>query len=114
MAYDPSRRRFYALREQHPNPRDYPTYIGASLQLVSLPAADVRRGSGVWRVEGAITPALTGLARNHNGSLVRTLSGALPDLRQVRVVFTGSGAGPGVGVAEWTYDLWEITGRLAP
>lgn len=113
FAYDPTRRRFYALREQHPNPRDYPTYIGASLQLVSLPAENARHG-GVWRVEGAITPVLTGQPRNHNGGLVRTLSGTLPDPRRVRVLFTSSGAGPGVPVAEWTYDLWEITGRLAP
>ena len=113
FAYDPTRRRFYALREQHPNPHDYPRYIGASLQLVSLPANNVRHGGGLWRIEGAISPALTGLARNHNGGLVRTLSGDLPDPRRVRVLFTGSSAGTGVGVAEWTYDLWEITGRLS-
>lgn len=114
FAYSPTRRRFYALREQHPNPKEYPAFIGASLQLVSLPAENVARGGGAWRVEGDITPALTSLARNHNGGFVRTLSGALPDPRRVRVVFTGSCAGPGCPVAEWTYDLWEMTGRLSP
>ncbi len=112
VAYDPTRKRFYAVREQHPHPTDYPTYISAGVQIVSIPASDCLQGKGGWRVEGNIGPTLTGLPRNHNAGLVRTLAGALPDPHNVRVLFTVSGAGSGTKVAEWTYDLWEIMGRL--
>lgn len=112
VAYDPTRKRFYAVREQHPHPTDYPTYISASVQVVSILASNCLRGQGAWRVEGEIGPSLTHLPRSHNAGLVRTLAGALPDFRHVRVIFTGSGAGPETKVAEWTYDLWEITGAL--
>ncbi|MBV9469443.1 MAG: hypothetical protein JOZ57_09365, partial [Abitibacteriaceae bacterium] len=107
VAYAPKQRRFYAVREQHPYPKDYPHYIGVSLQLVSIAADNVWHGGGAWRVEGEIGPTLTGLPRNHNAGLLRTLAGTLPDPHHIGVIFTGSCAGPDCKVAEWSYDLWQ-------
>ncbi|MGH3502649.1 MAG: hypothetical protein ACRDQA_17420, partial [Nocardioidaceae bacterium] len=115
VAYDPSRARFYAIRAQHPNPTDNPRYIVSSVQLVSIPARAIWTGHGTWRAEGAITPGLTGLPRNHNAGLVRTLYGWLPSRHAVTVAFTSSCAAsscPSTGPL-YTYHLWEVTGHLS-
>ena len=113
LVHDPSRNRFIIVREQHPYPRDNPSYIGVSLQVASIPAAVVRSGGGRWTVEGEIGPELTKLARSHNAGILRTLRGTLPDKKIIRVLFASSCAGSACeGRAEWTYDLWEITGSL--
>lgn len=113
VVFAPQQDRFYAIREQHPYPRDYPNYIGQSLQLVSLPAERIWQGGGRWTVEGEIAPEITGLPRNHNGGIVRTPQGTLPEPTVLRVVFASScAASPECIQAEWTYDLWEATGLL--
>lgn len=112
VVYDPRRARFYAVREQHPYPQDHPSYIAAGQQIVSISNASLRSG-GKWRVEGEITPALTGLPRNHNAGIERTIYGTLPRHDSIRVVFADSCAGSECrDRAEWTYDLWEIRGEL--
>lgn len=114
VVYDPSRDRFYAVREQHPYPTDNPTYIGASLQIASIPAAHIWRGGGHWTVEGTITPALTGFPRNHNAGFERSPYGTLPNPNALRVVYTVSCSGRcNGGRPEWTYALWSISGTLA-
>ncbi len=112
VVYDPRRARFYAVREQHPYPRDHPSYITSSQQVVSI-SNDGLRGGGQWRVEGEIGPPLTGLARNHNAGIARTLYGTLPRHDSIHVVFADSCAGSECrDRAEWSYDLWEIKGLL--
>jgi hypothetical protein len=111
VALSGSRERLYAIREQHPYPTDNPWWIGASVQLVSIDAADVRDGTGGWQVEATISPALTGLARNHNAGLARTAEGVLPDRHRIKVLFTDSCAGPTCD-SLFGYDLWELTGRI--
>lgn len=110
MAYDGSRDRFYAVREQHPYPSSDPNYIGTSLQVVSIDGASIWNGGGMWRVEGSITPSLTGLARNHNGGLKRSPYGGLLSGTQVSVMFAESCADCGSSL--WSYDLWEVNGGL--
>lgn len=115
IAYDPSRDRFFAVREQHPYSTTHPRYIGASLQVVSIDGASIWNGGGQWRVEGAITPDLTGFPRNHNGGFQRTPAGTLPHPHQISVVFSRSCADTGEFICatpEWSYNLWEITGTL--
>ncbi len=112
FARDPLRERFIAVREQHPYPHEYPQYIGASLQIVSIATRDLSSPDALWRVEGEIGPDLTGFARNHNAGLVRDSFGALPDPKRLRVVFASSAAGKEAGTAEWTYRLWELQGNL--
>lgn len=115
VAYDPSSDRFFAVREQHPKPTTHPRYIGASLQIASIDAASIWKGGGKWRVEGAITPDLTGFPRNHNGGIKRTAIGTLPNPHQISVVFSRSCADTGeftCKTPEWSYNLWEITGAL--
>lgn len=110
IVYDPTRERFYAVREQHPYPTGHPNYICANVQIVSIPAECIFNGGGEWVVEVQIDEALTGLARNHNAGFSRTADGALPDPNVLRVIFAGScGDSPDCHVAEWTYDLWEVT-----
>ena len=114
IAYDPSQDRFYGVREVHPYPADYPSFIGASVQVVSMPSADFRSGGGSWTVEGEIAPSLTGFTRNHNAGFERTAYGNLPDPGSIRVVFADSCSGAGCPVpAEWSYDLWSVTGNRA-
>ncbi|MFD2348559.1 hypothetical protein ACFSTC_02900 [Nonomuraea ferruginea] len=110
VAYDPSRDRFYAVREQHPYPTVAPKQIGASLQVASIDGASIWNGGGSWRVEGVIDPALTGLPRNHNAGIVRTVYGTLPDSGSLTVIFTESCAGTCASL--WSYDLWRVTGTL--
>jgi hypothetical protein len=113
IVYDPTRERFYAVREQHPYPTGHPNYIGANVQIVSIPEEFIFNGGGEWVVEGQIDEALTGLARNHNAGFSRTASGMLPDPNVLRVIFAGScGDSPDCQVAEWTYGLWEVTKSL--
>jgi hypothetical protein len=111
VALSRDRERLYAIREQHPYPTDNPWWIGASVQLVSADARQIVRGTGTWRVEGTISPALTGLARNHNAGLARTEEGLLPERHRIAVLFTDSCAGPTCD-SLFGYDLWELTGRL--
>ena len=115
VAYDASRDRFYAVREQHPYPSASPNYIGASLQLMSIEGSSIWNGGGTWRVEGSINPGTTDFARNHNGGLKRTAYGGLPNATQLSTVFTRACAqenGASCPTAEWTYDLWELGGSL--
>lgn len=115
IAYDPAQERFFAVREQHPYPTTYPTYIGASLQLVSIPAERIFNGGGQWTVEGVIDASVTGLARNHNAGITRAADGTLADPTRLRVVFADScGEASDCQTAEWTYDLWAVTGHLNP
>lgn len=114
-AYDPRSDRFFIVREQHPNPKTRPHYIGASLQIASIDAASIWKGGGKWEVEGAITPDLTGFPRNHNGGFKRTFTGTLPDSHKISVVFSRSCADSGeftCQTPEWSYNLWEITGTV--
>lgn len=111
IAYDPPRDRFYLVRDQHPAPADNPQWISASLQVASIDGASVWNGGGAWRVEGAITPALTGLPRNHNAGLLRTVYGTLPDSGALTVIFTESCSGPSCD-SLWSYDLWRVSGTL--
>jgi hypothetical protein len=108
IAYDYSRDRFVAVREMHPYPTSDPNYIGTSLQVVSIPGSNIWNGGGTWQVEGAVTPSLTGLARNHNGGLRRNPYGGLLNTSQVSVILSESCANCGFSL--WSYDLWEITG----
>ena len=112
VVYDPRRARFYAVREQHPYPRDHPSYIASSQQVVSISNADLRSG-GHWQVEGEINPPLTGSPRNHNAGIERTLRGTLLRSNSIRIVFTDSCAGSECrDRAEWSYDLWEVRGTV--
>lgn len=110
IVYDLTRERFYAVREQHPYPLGHPNYIGANVQLVSIPAENIFHGGGEWVVEGQIDEALTGMARNHNAGFIRTLGGTLPDPNVIQIIFTGScGDSPNCHIPEWTYGLWKVT-----
>lgn len=110
IVYDPTRERFYAVREQHPYPKAHPNYIGANVQIVSISAESVFSGGGEWAVEGQIDQALTGLARNHNAGISRAADGTLLDPNVLRVIFASScGDSSDCRVAEWTYGLWEMT-----
>lgn len=109
VAYDPRRDRFYVAREAGPRPTDSPTYISARIEVDSIAASDV--GTGTWRVEGEITQAMTGLARNHNPGIVRTVQGTLPAGDRIDVVVSGSTTGP-FPQTLFSYDLWTITGTF--
>jgi len=113
VAYDPSRDRFYAVREVHPYPSGDPSYIAGAQQLVSISGGAVWGGGGAWRVEGTLNAAVTGFARNHNAALLRTPYGTLPQPDRIDVYFTDSAAAPDLsGRAEFTYDIWRISGAL--
>ena len=114
MAYDLKMDRFWALREKRPYPANEPTKITSHLEVVSLPASDILNSNAQWRVEGVIDPELTGHLRNHNAAFVRTPTGALPSSDAIRIVFATSCAGDECRgkLPLWTYDLWEITGRV--
>jgi len=117
MIYDPSRDRFYCVREQHPYPEDFPFWIGENLQIVSIPGTDIWQGTGTWTVEGEITPARTGFDRNHNAGIKRSAAGTLLDPGRLDILFENSSseasdpacAWPGV---LWTYDIWQISAEL--
>lgn len=113
-AYDPASDRYYIVRDQHPNPPDNPRYISGSVQVASIAASDLENGTGSWRVEGEVSPDVTGFPRNHDAGLVRSKYGRLPDHATLSVVFASSCAGSGCGTTAplWTYDLWQVTGRL--
>ncbi|MCX7920441.1 MAG: hypothetical protein N3B21_00240 [Clostridia bacterium] len=117
VAYDPKHDTFYAVREQHPYSLDEPSFIGVSLQIVSIPAANVWGGGGSWSVEGRIDPNLTGFKRNHNAAIEKTLYGSLPDSDKLRVVFSDSSLegtleSPENERVEWSYDLWEVLSNI--
>lgn len=113
FALHPTSGRLFVVREQHPHPNAPPRYIGSSVQIASIDLRDALHGRGRWRTHGEIGPELTGLARCHNAGFVRDASGYLPESDRLSVVFSSSAAvGPGVPVAEWTYNLWKIDGRL--
>lgn len=123
VALDRNRQRYYVVREQHPYPDRNPWWIGPAVQVASMGVADVRAGSGVWRVEGTVDEELTGFPRNHNAGLVRTWHGYLPERDELEVVFTDSCSSlPTVDDQDWSqatcdslfeYDLWSVTGSIA-
>lgn len=114
FAYHAAQNRFYVVREMHPYPATAPRFIGSGLQIASIPAEAVQTGRGTWRVENEITPELTGFARSHNAGFVRTGAGYLPRSDALTVVFSSSLSVPDAPVAEWTYQLWSLDGRLSP
>lgn len=123
MAFDRTRQRFYAVREQHPYPDRNPWWIGPAVQVASIDARSIRRGGGTWTVENTINEELTGHPRNHNAGLVRTWEGFLPDRDELGVVFTDSCASlPTADDPDWStatcdslyeYDLWYIEGSIS-
>ncbi|MFD2614096.1 RICIN domain-containing protein [Paenibacillus gansuensis] len=110
IAYDGSRDRFFAIREMHPYPTSDPNFIGDSLEIVSIPGANVWSGGGSWQRVGYITPGQTGFARNHNGGLARDIWGGLTSSSSIRAVFTDSCSNCD---SLWSYDLWQMTGTLS-
>lgn len=112
IAYSPGQARYYMVRDQHPNPPSDPNYISGSVQVDSMSAQGLWSGNGTWRVEGDVTPALTGQARNHDAGLVRTLDGDLPNPGSVTVNYAVSCAGSACPITGplYTYRLWEVTG----
>jgi hypothetical protein len=116
IAYDASRDRFVAVYEQQPYPSTYPNYISTSVQIASIDGASIWSGGGTWKVESVINPALTNIQRNHNPGIKRNQYGGLPDGNQLGIVFTKSCSrdnGASCPTAEWSYDLWEISGSLS-
>lgn len=111
FAYDPTRDRFYAVREQHPYPSGDPNYIGTNVEVVSIPGANVWAGGGSWTAENTIGPALTGFGRNHNAGLVRTEYGTLPNPSRVDVLFTT--ACGDCADSLWQYKLSRISGAIS-
>jgi hypothetical protein len=113
ITYDPTRDRFFAVRDVHPFPSNTPNFISTSVQIVSIAGGSVWGGGGEWKVEGTLNAAVTGFPRNHNAGLLRTVYGILPNPNQVEVYFADSDAAPDlVGKAEFTYDIWTIKGEL--
>jgi hypothetical protein len=110
LAYDPSRDRFYAVREMHPYPTTNPTYIGTSLQVVSIAGSSVWGGGGSWTVEGVIDPALTGYARNHNAGVIRADFGTLIGSSTLDMLFTT--ACGSCSDSLWQYALHRVNGTI--
>lgn len=110
FAYDPSRDRFYVIREMHPYPTTNPTYIGSALQLVSIPGSSIWNGGGTWTVEGVIGPSLTGYARNHNAGMVRNEFGTLVNASTASVLFTTSCGNCTNSL--WQYALHRVNGAI--
>lgn len=111
-AYDPIRDRFIVVTEQHPFPQEMPNWLVTNLQLLSIKAVHVRDGFGSWRVEGVLDAPLTGLPRNHNAGIFRTLQGALPVANRVRVAFTETCEGCQFPAAMWGCDIWTVEGSF--
>ncbi|MBN1490726.1 MAG: hypothetical protein JXA69_12480 [Phycisphaerae bacterium] len=111
VALDRKRQRFVAVRERRPYPTGQPSFIGEQIQIVSLPAGELRESDAEWRVEGEVTPAMTGFARNHNAGIVRTPRGELPEDDRLTVFFASSETEPKLAgrFAAWTYALHEIS-----
>ena len=112
VAYDPSRDRFYMVRERHPFPTTEPWYISTELEVDSIPGSSIWNGTGTWTVEGAISPHQTGFARNHNPGIVKTKFGTLPNSNEITVVLTKSNTGS-FPATLWGYNLWTSSGPLS-
>jgi hypothetical protein len=112
VAYDRRRDRFYIAREAGPAPTSAPTNVSTSVEVDSISGDALESGSGGWRVEGRITPAITHLPRNHNPGIVRTPYGALPDSARIDVVVSRATTGAFPAVL-FTYDLWTVSRKLA-
>lgn len=112
VALDRKRQRFIVVRERHPYPASQPNFIGEQVQVVSLAATDLKRPDAQWKVEGEITPAMTGFARNHNAGIARNVYGELPDSNRLPVIFSSSQAEPALKgqFVVWTYQLHEMSG----
>lgn len=117
MVYDSSRDRFYVVREQHPYPANFPSWLPVDQQVASIPGSAIWSGSGTWTVEGEITPSLTGFPRNHNAGFVRGYFGTLPNSNSLTIQFDKSCEDTGEGACSWPSVLWgyyvyEIQGPL--
>lgn len=108
FAYDGDTDRFYLVRPRHPFETTNPSYVSSSLQVAYTPAATIWNGTGNWTVEGHITPAITGKARNHNACLLTDVWGNLKGgANSYQVNFTGSDTG-NFPANLWTYRLYGI------
>jgi hypothetical protein len=122
VAYDWTRDRFYAVREQRDNSIPYcsptnPTFICQSLQVNSIAASSIWSGGGSWSVEAVIDPTLTGNPRNHNAGIARNWDGTISDPSKVTVMYTVACADstniPCNGTYPvWTYSLWQVSGSI--
>lgn len=117
VVYDSTDDLFYVVREQHPYPTNFPTWLPYNQQVASIPGSAIWSGSGTWSVDGNITPAVTGFPRNHNAGFVRTYYGSLPSSSSLQIQFDQSCEDTGGGTCTWPSVLWgyyvyEITGTL--
>jgi hypothetical protein len=117
IVFDPTSDHFYLIREQHPYPQTYPTFIGDQLQVASIRGGDIWAGEGTWKVEEALTPSITGFPRNHNAGFKRSFYGTLLNPHIFSVMFSPSCANPPDvsctwPAVLWTHDLLEIQGRM--
>lgn len=111
VAYNPSRKRFFAIREQGPQPKTQPSHISAQVEIVSIAEASIWKGGGAWTSEGRITRRMTGFPRNHNPGILRTVHGTLPTPNALTAVFSVSTTGS-FPASLWSYELWQVNGTL--
>ncbi len=108
FAYDGGTDRFYLVRPRHPFEASSPDYISTDLQVAYTPASTIWNGTGTWTVEGHVTPAQSGKARNHNACLLTDVWGNLKGgANYYQVNFTGSDTGA-FPANLWTYRIYGI------
>lgn len=114
FAYDEYSGRIYGIRDNHPNAEAEPT-VATTSQLIYLSknesdtsiGGNLFASSGTWNIVKDLTPAVTGLSRNHNSGLVRDEYGHLNNPSSIDVILTGGETGSDFWTGLSTYRLYS-------
>ncbi|GHV02463.1 hypothetical protein FACS1894211_13900 [Clostridia bacterium] len=113
-AYDPVRKRFYAVSECQPNPQDEPNIMGSHVRVTYIGEPGAAPGdlfadaegaaAQSWSTQGLIGPNETGFPRNHNGGLVTDPYGWMLPGDTLSLYYSMSLTGKKY---EWTYCIYN-------
>ncbi|GHV02459.1 hypothetical protein FACS1894211_13890 [Clostridia bacterium] len=116
VAYDPVRKRYYAVSECHPNPQDEPNIMGSHVRVTYIGEPGAVPGDlfasvesmavKSWSTQALIGPNETGFPRNHNAGLVTDPYGWMLPGDTLSLYYSMSMTGDNYSAA-WTYRIYN-------
>ncbi len=94
LAYDAVQDIFWLVRPGHPFPLDCPDWISDSLQIATLPSADLWTGGGAWTLRAEVTSGITNSHRIFDPGFIRNAFGGLANGSDPDVLVSTAGDCP--------------------
>ncbi len=80
--------------------------------VATIPESGFVSGLGKWTINGAVGSCLSGHTLNHNGGIVRTSSGMMPNPQVLSMLFTVANHNLGGVWGVWGYRMWDLETKM--